>query len=107
MERFLAYLIFTCLLSGAIVFADEPQKHSFKPKDGFVPDGKTAMQIAESVWIPIYGEDKIRNEKPFNAELMNGVWTVTGSLPKRFVGGVALVEISRVDGCILRVSHGK
>ena len=107
MERFLAYLIFTCFLSGAIVFADEPQKHSFKPKEGFVPDAKTAMQIAELVWMPIYGEEKIRNEKPFNADLLNGVWTVTGSLPKGFVGGVALAEISKVDGCILRVSHGK
>ena len=107
MERFLAYLIFTCLLNSATVFADEPQKHSFKPQEGFVPDAKTAMQIAESVWIPIYGEENIQNEKPFNAELLNGVWTVTGSLPKGFVGGVALAEISKVEGCILRVSHGK
>ncbi|PYI82567.1 MAG: hypothetical protein DMF09_14115, partial [Verrucomicrobia bacterium] len=37
----------------------------------------------------------------------DGVWTVTGSLPGRMKGGVAIAEISKQDGRILLVSHAK
>jgi hypothetical protein len=40
------------------------------------------------------------------ATLAKGVWTVQRSLPKGSVGGVALA-ISKADGRILRISHGK
>ncbi len=95
-------------LSAAFAFAAETTKHNFKPKDGYVPDAKTAIKIAVAVWEPIYGEKNIAGEKPYRARLdTNGVWTVTGSLPARMVGGVAVIEIAKDDGRILRVSHGK
>jgi len=88
-------------------FADE-QKHSFKPEQGFVPDEKTAIAIAVAVWSPIYGEKKIKSEKPFKATLTNGVWHVEGTLPIKYAeGGVAEAEISKNDARILRISHGK
>jgi len=81
--------------------------HSYVPKDGFVPDVATAIRIAEAVWEPIYGADKVQKKRPFKATLKGGVWTVTGSLPEGVIGGVPLAEIRKKDGCILRVSHGK
>jgi hypothetical protein len=107
MKMFHVCLILTLSLINPLCFADEPQKHSFIPKDGFVPDKETAIKIAEAVWLPIYGEKTINNEKPFNATLLNGVWIVEGSLPKGFIGGVAVAEIAKLDGRIIRVSHGK
>lgn len=96
------------ILVAVVVLAGEPAKHSMKPKGGFVPTAKTAIKIAVAVWEPIYGEDKIAREKPYRARLdTNGVWTVTGSLPKDMAGGVAVAEIAKDDGKILRVSHGK
>ena len=96
-------------LTAVIVLAAETAKHSFKPKDGYVPDAKTAIKIAVAVWEPIYGEKQIAGEKPYSASLdTNGVWIVEGSLPKGMVkGGVAIAEIAKDDGRILRVSHGK
>jgi hypothetical protein len=82
-------------------------KHNYKPKEGYVPDEKTAIRIAVAVWIPIYGEKQIEEEKPYQAKLDKGVWTVEGSLPEGWLGGVAVAEIAKDDGCILRVSHGK
>lgn len=82
-------------------------KHSFIPKEGFVPDKETAVRIAEAVWIPIYGERKINAEKPFKARLQNDVWIVEGSISKGIKGGVAIAEIAKTDGRIVRVSHGK
>ncbi len=92
--------------------AAQDNRHSlnranYKPKDGYVPDEQTAIAIAVAVWKPIYGKDKIEGEKPFKAQLKNGIWTVTGSLPEGFDGGVAEADIAKDDGRILRVIHGK
>jgi hypothetical protein len=81
---------------------------SFVPQDGFVPDAATASRIAEAVWIPIYGEQAISSEKPFRVSLRGEVWTVTGKdLGPGKSGGVAEADISKRDGRILRVIHGK
>jgi len=89
----------------------EPQEPvalpSFMPSGGFVPNAATAKRIAEAVWLPIYGK-KVLGEKPYQAKLnSNGVWVVEGSLPKDMDGGVAYIEISKRDGRILEVTHGK
>ncbi|PIS47402.1 MAG: hypothetical protein COT17_03605 [Elusimicrobia bacterium CG08_land_8_20_14_0_20_51_18] len=81
--------------------------HNYKPKDGCVPNEEAAVKIAVAVWIPIYGEEQIEKEKPYKATLKNGIWHVNGSLPEVMVGGVAEAEISKEDGRILRISHGK
>lgn len=93
-------LLFTSFLSA------EPEKHSYKPEKGYVSDAATAIKIAEAVLIPIYGEKIIAAEKPFKAELKDNVWIVEGTLHSAR-GGVAVIEISKDDGAILRVSHGK
>ncbi|HLC40880.1 MAG TPA: YbbC/YhhH family protein [Methylomirabilota bacterium] len=87
--------------------------HSYKPPGGYVPDAETATKIAVAVWEPIYGREKIASQKPYKARLVGGVWIVEGSLPESpsgrvlVVGGVAIAEISKDDGRVLRVSHGK
>jgi hypothetical protein len=77
-----------------------------KPAAGFVPDEKTAIAIAVAAWLPLFGKKMIDRERPYNAVLKDGIWTVTGTL-KNAAGGTAQAEISRDTGCILRISHGK
>jgi hypothetical protein len=93
--------------SAAILLAADAAKHNVKPKQGYVPDAKTAIRIAVAVWEPIYGEEQIAKQKPYTATLTNGVWTVEGSLPGPMLGGVAVAEIMKEDGRILGVSHGR
>lgn len=81
-----------------------------------VPDRRTAIKIAEAVWLPIYGK-KVFEERPFKVELEgDSVWIVHGSLPvshkvKDVVyvtfGGVVYCHIRKKDGTILKVGHGK
>jgi hypothetical protein len=91
----------------ASALADEP--FNYIPPNGVVPDETTATQIAEVILIPIYGRQKIKDEEPFSAKLHENVWTVTGFFQKGEgrLGGVALIEISKIDGRILRISHGQ
>ena len=79
----------------------------YVPKEGFVPDKPTVMLIAHAVLIKIYGERQIASEQPFRAELRDDVWTVEGSLPEDVAGGVAIIKISKHDGRVLYVNHGK
>ena len=108
--RFLVLFIFISTLA----FGGSPKKPvddrnirpGYIPKAGFVPDAKTAIKIAEAIWIPIYGEH-IYKEKPYTVRLKKGVWSVEGSLPGESKGGVAFILIQKSDGKILRVIHGK
>jgi hypothetical protein len=84
------------------------QEHNVRPEQGLVPDAKTAIAIAVAVWSPIYGEERIASERPYVATLSgDGKWTVTGSLPKNWRGGTAIAIISKLDGQVLHVSHGR
>lgn len=79
----------------------------YVPKDGYVPDSRTAIAIAIAVLVPIYGEDEIQSKSPFVAALKNGKWTVTGTMPGNQVGGVPEVQLSKASGKILKVSSSK
>ncbi|MBF0331365.1 MAG: hypothetical protein HQL17_05450 [Candidatus Omnitrophica bacterium] len=108
--RLVVSVLSLLLVFSSALFAFE---HSYKPKEGYVPDGKTAIKIAEAVLSPIYTQKVIDEERPLNAVLKDGVWEVTGTLSCGAAsssvcdGGVAIIEISKDDGKILRVSHGK
>src|SRR5579864_5417980 len=88
----------------------------YKPKAGYVPDSATAVKIAEAVLAPVYGEKNVIAERPFHAALKDGVWFVDGTLhcpgaaadsTEHCFGGVAMVQISKEDGRILSMGHGK
>jgi len=88
----------------------------FAPKGGFVPDSETAVKIAEAVLVPVYGKKEIESERPFSAALETSIWTITGTMhcpgSKEGVitlcdGGVAEVKISKKDGRVLHMIHGK
>ncbi len=108
------------------VLAERPIAGRARPKEGFVPDSTTAVVIAEAVLIPVYGREQIESERPLTAILKGDVWTVSGTLPcpdrktdgasganpksktlRVCDGGVAVVEISKVDAHIISMTHGK
>ena len=109
------YLVTVLLLVASRATAQTPKVRlsapvaspRYTPEAGFVPDANTAIMIAEAVWLPIYGK-AVLTKKPFEARLIDGgVWVVEGSLPKGMEGGVPYIEISKLDGRILEVTHGK
>lgn len=109
MRKQSAYIFVTGVVLAFVCFYafGQVKRANYKPREGYVPDDQTAISIAIAVWNPIYGKENIEKEKPFKANLKNGVWTVTGSLPEGYDGGTAIAEISKDDGRILRVIHGQ
>ena len=106
MKRTAKFILTTLICSTS--FAQPQQK-----ADGYVPDEKTAVRVAEAVLSPIYGEDQIIHERPFHASLQDGVWTVTGTFEQPSnprlvrVGGVAQIRIDMRTCAILSFTHGK
>ena len=104
MSRIRVWMFYPLVL-GALMLA---QAHDYVPPNGYVPDEKTAIAVAEAILIPIYGEQDVSQEKPFHAKLDAwNIWTVQGSLPRGRAGGVATIKIQRKDGRVLSVSHGR
>lgn len=74
---------------------------------GYVPDSATAVQMAQIIFVRIYGEEVLK-KKPFIATLKGGsIWVVNGSIEEGMDGGVPHIEIQKSDGKILKVIHGK
>jgi hypothetical protein len=76
----------------------------YAPKDGFVPDAKTAVKIAEAVLIPVYGENKIESERPFGnwlfslARIMRGKGILVGECSCYFRHSLAQEKTSAAAG---------
>jgi hypothetical protein len=102
-----ALLAFCLVPVTPVCFAKESPPHNYSPASGYVPDAATAIKIAVAVWEPIYGSKTIASEAPYSATVAHGVWTVEGSMPRGIPGGTAIVEIDKVSGKVLRVSHGQ
>ena len=100
--------IFTALLliCTSLTSAKDNIRWLFNRPGGLVPDKKAAINIAEAILFPIYGEKNVRNERPYQVSLNNGKWTVEGTLPRGFVGGVFHIVIRQRDACVVEISHG-
>jgi hypothetical protein len=102
----IASIILILIISLGFAWSEE-SKANYKPQNGYVPNAETAIKIAVAVWTPIYGKENIEKQKPYQATLRNGIWYVTGTLHNYTRGGVAEAEISKDDGRIIRIIHGK
>jgi hypothetical protein len=80
---------------------------SLIPRGDLVPDSETAIAIAQALIKAQYGEEELKSELPLKATLSNDIWIVKGTLPKGWVGGVAVVKISKTDARIRQLHHYK
>ena len=88
---------------------DSLQSTNLNPqKNGYISDEKTAVKIAETILLPIYGEEILKEEKPFHATLrFDSIWIIEGTLKPGIEGGTAYVEIQKKDCKILKITHSK
>jgi hypothetical protein len=113
---FLAICVSTLVLTAgttqlARALPPEPNSVSYMPPEGYVPNAKIAVEIAEIVAEPIYGKAALEHEQPLKARLDGDVWIVSGTLPKApqggtIKGGTLECRISKHTGQILRMIHG-
>lgn len=103
----MVFLIFFVVLPAYSEGDSHYSKIGVIPKNGFVPDPKTAEKLAEALLIPVYGEKNIKRQKPFDISLKEGIWYVRGSLPKGHFGGTAEILISKRNAQVLYMYHDR
>ncbi|MDX2174248.1 MAG: NTF2 fold immunity protein [Bacteroidota bacterium] len=71
-----------------------------------IPDTATAIKIAETIWLPLYGKD-IYKEIPFRAKLINdSIWKVR-STNKYRTGGEYIIKINKKTCFVYYVNREK
>jgi hypothetical protein len=92
---------------GKEVAALASETEAYVPKAGMVPSARTAATMAEAVAEGIWGEQTIRNERPYEVTDTPAHWIVRGSLPEGWKGGVFEVVLQKRDGAVVSASHGE
>ncbi|MGE5943175.1 MAG: YbbC/YhhH family protein [Flavobacteriales bacterium] len=72
-----------------------------------IPKKENAINYAEIILFELYGKEKIELEKPYDIQLINDYWIITGTLPKEMVGGVFEMVFDSWNGKVLMLEHGK
>jgi NTF2 fold immunity protein len=77
------------------------------PARGIVPDEITAVKIAEVVFEPIFGQERVNKFLPYHARLDDGIWNVYGTLKSGSRGGTPELLIQKLDGKVIKVWHSQ
>jgi hypothetical protein len=72
-----------------------------------IPKQENAINYAEVILFELYGKEKIESEKPYQIQLINDYWIITGTLPKGMRGGVFELVFDSWNGKVLILKHGK
>ena len=106
MKKMVIYVIIFILIIGNVLqFANNYTNYSFK--FNAVPNEETALKIAETVLVAVYGEEVLLSNQPFKVYYNDykKSWVIIGTLPNDCVGGVAKVVIRKYDGKVLSITH--
>jgi hypothetical protein len=72
-----------------------------------ITNEKTAIKVAEAILFEIYGEEQIKNERPYTIGFADGYWVIYGYLPDGMKGGVFEIIINSKNGQVVDLRHGK
>ena len=82
----------------------------YNKPEGIVPDAETAVRICEAILFPIYGENNVLSQKPYEViKVNNRYWFISGTLPKNanIEGGVFHIVLDKTDGKTCSLWHEK
>jgi hypothetical protein len=75
--------------------------------DTLIKDKSTAIEIAECFLFKIYGQGKIKEQRPYEVYHIDNYWVISGTMEKNYFGGTFLIIIDARNSKIIRISHGK
>lgn len=66
-----------------------------------------AIATVEPLLLSRYGQAQIRQQRPYEAYLINGFWYIAGTLPKDTDGGTFEVIVEAQNGRVWQMTHSK
>lgn len=85
--------------------ADTVTVHYTFDKGDPIRDNETATKLAEGLLFKIFGEEKIKDERPYETYNIDGYWIMKGTLPKGYDGGTFEIIFEAESRKIIRLKH--
>lgn len=70
-----------------------------------IPDKETATRFAEVILFKTFGEDKIKDERPYEIYRIDGYWILSGTIPVGYDGGGFEIIFQSTDGKVISLKH--
>ncbi|MGE4564102.1 MAG: NTF2 fold immunity protein [Victivallaceae bacterium] len=109
----LLFIVFVCSLSSGVIYAAEDnllketiEKKVEQNQVNLKLNEKTALKLAETILIYIYGEE-VLSQKPWIVTDNADNYKIIGTFHGLGKGGVAEIIISKSDARVLSIIHGK
>lgn len=100
----------TVSYTALIIYTSTGAASQQLPPKGVLATEEAAIKVAETILVDVYGE-AVLAQRPFRAKLDGDFWIIDGTLhcPKGSIckGGTAHIELSKKDGQVRKVIHGK
>ena len=96
-------IVVVWILFLGLAWAENPLESSL----GVIRDRKTAIKVAESILMSVYGRERVEREQPFIAELDDGNWYVYPKSNKRPIvfGGGFHITLSQKDARVIEIGY--
>lgn len=65
----------------------------------YVPNEATAIKVAETIWVGMWGIDVVNQSRPFHAELKDNIWHVKGTVPPKAEKGGNIHILLQASDC--------
>ena len=72
-----------------------------------IKNKETAIKLAETILFDMYGKKNIESQKPYDIHRFQNYYVISGTLPKKSIGGTFIIIIDGTNSKILKISHGK
>jgi hypothetical protein len=72
-----------------------------------LPTKAVAIAVVEPMLFSVYGKEKIVQQRPYEAYLINRFWCLTGTLPPDTDGGTFAIIVHALSGRVVKLAHGR
>ena len=89
------------------ILADTSPHNGVDNTKEIILDSIVAVDIAEIILFKGYGQENIKRQRPYEIYKIKNYWSISGTLPRDWLGGTFLIIMDARDGRIIKVTHGK
>jgi hypothetical protein len=102
---FISFFTNRCFSNYSI---DKLLDHENRYGDTLIKDRRSLIKYAEPILFKTYGKKLILKERPYVIFFKDGIWTMDGTLPKKYThGGAFHIVINAADGKVIKIIHYK
>jgi hypothetical protein len=72
---------------------------------GLLSNQESAIGVAEPIVFKLFGEDKIKSQRPYEVYQIDGYWVIKGTISSSKDGGTFNIILNTSDARVIKVWH--